>query len=190
MSVLHVDSRLVETASILVHRPGKIVFRFIGEQFFSNYPRLSPEVEKLQIIDPGPIRVGTRACQVRIDQGRRSESDFVISEFEPNQRICLEGLTYPYRCAWEMEEINPDASTLVICSFELPHIVMESGIEGLVCTAVRAGIEHILSRLKCLVENDAAQRLPHGDFLPKPWNETSHKTHSLASVGIQSEMVV
>lgn len=188
MSVLHVNSRLVETASILVHRPGKIVFCFIGEQFFSNYPRLSPEVQKLRQIDPGPIRIGTRACQVRVDQGRRSESHFVISEFEPGQKICLEGLTFPYRCGWEMEEINPQTSTLVICSFELPQIEMESGTEGLVRTAVRAGIESILSRLKSLVEADSAQHLPGQDFPPKPWKETSDNAPDPGSAGIPSEV--
>jgi len=63
-------------ADILIRRPPEVVFGFVARDFFANYPRWSPQVQRLELLTPGPIRVGSRARQVRIDQGRRSESTF------------------------------------------------------------------------------------------------------------------
>lgn len=70
---------LMAKSSSIIKRPPEDVFRFVGERFFENYPRWSPEVVELTPLSDGPVGVGTMARQVRVDQGRRSESIFRVS---------------------------------------------------------------------------------------------------------------
>jgi hypothetical protein len=61
MFAFNQSSPVVANASVVIDRPPEAVFRFVGEQFFANYPRWSPEVRELRQIGSGPVRVGTRA---------------------------------------------------------------------------------------------------------------------------------
>lgn len=70
-----------------IDRPAEAIFHYIATRFFENYPRWSPEVCELQPLTPGPVRLGTKARQVRVDQSRRSESTFQVTAYEPAQRL-------------------------------------------------------------------------------------------------------
>jgi len=72
---------VVGRSSVIIGKRAEEVFRFIGEDFFENYPKWSPEVKNLNALSDGPVRVGTLARQVRVDFGYRSESDFRVLEF-------------------------------------------------------------------------------------------------------------
>lgn len=70
-------------ASIEIHRHPRSVYAFIAENFERNYPRWSPEVKELHILSKGPLRVGSLGRQIRVDQGRRSNSTFKITRMTP-----------------------------------------------------------------------------------------------------------
>lgn len=74
-------------ADILIRRPPERVFGFVVRDFYANYPRWSPQVQRLEVLTPGPVRVGSQARQVRIDQGRRSESTFRVTALEEPVRV-------------------------------------------------------------------------------------------------------
>ncbi len=74
-------------ADILIQKPLDLVYDFVVRDFFVNYPRWSPEVRRLDVLTPGPVRVGSRAHQVRIDQGRQSESTFRVTALEELTRL-------------------------------------------------------------------------------------------------------
>ena len=65
MFAFRISSPVVEHASVVIHRSPEAVFRFVGEQFFTNYPRWSPEVQELRQIGSGPVKAGTRASSAR-----------------------------------------------------------------------------------------------------------------------------
>ncbi len=79
-------------AEILIQRPLELVYGFVTRDVFANDPRWSPEVRRLDVLTPGPVRVGSRARQVRVDQGRQSESTFQVTTLEePLQLDFAEG---------------------------------------------------------------------------------------------------
>ncbi len=79
-------------AEILIQRPLELVYGFVTRDVFANYPRWSSEVRRLDVLTPGPVRVGSRARQVRVDQGRQSESTFQVTTLEePLQLDFAEG---------------------------------------------------------------------------------------------------
>ena len=51
---------VVGKSSVIIRKPMEEVFRFIGEDFFENYPKWSPEVKDLKALSDGPVKVGTR----------------------------------------------------------------------------------------------------------------------------------
>ena len=81
------DTRVVGKANALIQRPPKDIFDFVGANFLTNYPRWSPEVVELKPLTEGPVKVGTLCHQVRVDQGRRSESTFKVMAFQPSQHM-------------------------------------------------------------------------------------------------------
>jgi hypothetical protein len=58
---------VVGCAQVVIRSTPEMIFEFIGVNFFSNYPRWSPEVVELEKLSDGDIAVGTLGRQVRID---------------------------------------------------------------------------------------------------------------------------
>jgi carbon monoxide dehydrogenase subunit G len=140
-------------ASIAIGRPPEAVYRFIAEDFERNYPRWSPEVRDLKIVSPGPIRVGTRARQVRVDQGRRTESTFRITRMDAPRQLTFEGgapeFVVDYRIA-------PDGGqSRLTFSFELKRIdLMMRPFEKLIRVAIDDGAKRTVRNLKRLIESE------------------------------------
>ncbi|MCG7755070.1 MAG: SRPBCC family protein [Nitrosomonas sp.] len=144
---------VIGRAHTIVPCPAAELFQYIGAGLFENYPKWSPEVKELEQITPGPVQLGTEGRQVRVDQGRRSESRFKISTFEPGQRITLVGVSDPFRCTYELQEISPAQSTQLTFSFELLEILaIMRPFEGLVRVAIKDGAGRTVQNIKRLVE--------------------------------------
>jgi hypothetical protein len=150
------SSPIISKATIVIGRPSDDVFRFIGEEFFANYSRWSPEVQELKQLSPGPVGVGTKARQVRVDQGHRSESTFGVTIFRPGERICFEGISNAYRCDYELKSNNFEPSTRVTFTFELPKLEMYMRpFEKLIRVVLQDGAERTVRNLKRLIEAES-----------------------------------
>lgn len=140
-------------ASTVIKKPVEDVFHFIGEEFFDNYPRWSPEVVELKALSDGPLKVGAMARQVRVDHGHRSESTFTVTDFQPNRRIAFSGVSNAYHCTYELEAAQPAAATRVAFTFELPRLEpFMRPFEKLIRVAVQDGAERTVKNLKGLIE--------------------------------------
>ncbi len=113
-----VEIRCDSTADIA--QPIDVVWQFVVVNFFDNYPRWSPQVRSVRKLTDGPIAIGTRGHQERIDHGRRTESYFVVSSFVPREQICFEGEDYPYRIRYALEPV--DYGTHLTFCFELTSL--------------------------------------------------------------------
>lgn len=154
-------SPVVAKASIVIDRPADEVFHFIGDNFFLNYPRWSPEVKELKQISPGEVKLGTRARQVRVDQGHRTESIFGVTVFIPGQRICFEGISNAYRCDYELKVSATEQATRVMFTFELPKLEMfMRPFEKLIRVVAQDGAERTLRNLKRLIEAESVVCAP------------------------------
>lgn len=138
-------------ASIDIERPQEAVYAFIAEDFARNYPRWSPEVKELRVVSTGPMRVGTVARQVRVDQGRRTESTFKITHMEPSSRLTFQGTTFPFLVDYRFDAASQH--TRLTFTFELRRLdLMMRPFEKLIRLAVQNGAERTVRNLKRLIE--------------------------------------
>ena len=142
-------------ASIEIERPPHAVYAFIAEEFERNYPRWSPEVKELRLMSNGPVRVGTVARQVRVDQGRRTESTFKITHMEPGSRLTFQGTSFPFLVDYRF--IAASQHTQLTFSFELRRVdLIMRPFEKLIRIAVQEGAERTVRNLKRLIEAECA----------------------------------
>lgn len=144
---------VVGSASITIGHPTEDLFRFIGVDFFRNYPKWSPEVIQLESLTEGPVKLGTVIRQVRVDQGHRTDSKFRVNIFEPNKRLCFAGVSDPYRCTYELSELNGGNASRLTFTFELLEIQMfMRPFEKLIRSVVQDGSDRTVRNIKRLVE--------------------------------------
>ncbi|MCX7067155.1 MAG: SRPBCC family protein [Methylococcales bacterium] len=142
------------TGTIVINQSVDNVFSFITEGFFENYPRWSPEVQKLELLSTPPLQLNSLVRQVRIDNGQRSESTFRITTYKVNQKLVFEGVSNAYRCSYEFSSTNPSANTQLAFTFELLKLeLFMLPFEKLVCIAVQEGAKRTVRNLKNLIES-------------------------------------
>ncbi|MBS3952769.1 MAG: SRPBCC family protein [Methylomicrobium sp.] len=141
------------TASIVVNKPIDQVFKFIGIDFFENYPRWSPEVRECELLSDPPLRLNSFVRQVRIDQGQKSESTFKVTVFKPERQLVFEGVSNAYRCSYDLLALQ--TSTELIFTFELLKLeLFMLPFEKLIGIAVQDGAKRTVRNLKTLLEAD------------------------------------
>ncbi len=144
-------------ASILINRPAPEVFTFIADDFIRNYRRWSPEVQRIELLTSGPLRVGSRARQVRVDQGRRTESTFRVVALDRPNRVCFAETGDRFRIEYSM---TPGAGkaleeqTRLAFEFQLNRLELYMRpFEKLIRSAVKEGAERVVQNIKRLVES-------------------------------------
>lgn len=138
-------------AQTLIRLPPERVFGFVVDDFLQNYPRWSPEVRTLEALTAGPIRVGWVGRQVRVDQGRRTDSEFRLVALDPERRVLFRGLTDPYAIEYRFEPIGEHTRLLFI--FELSRLNLAlRPFEKLIRVAAQDGAERVVRNLKGLIE--------------------------------------
>lgn len=156
------DNHVFAKAGITIRSSAEEIFKFIGADFFINYPRWSPEVVDLKLLTPGEVGLGTMARQVRIDQGNRSESSFKITVYQPCRRIRFEGVSDPYVCDYALEPDAGGNSTRVVFVFELLRLELYMRpFEKLIRIAIQDGAERTVRNIKHLIETEAAAVASH-----------------------------
>jgi hypothetical protein len=140
-------------ASILIARPPETVFRFVVLDFFSNYSRWSPEVERLETLTPGPIQVGSLARQVRVDHVRRSESTFRVTSLEDPREVEFRETRERFRIAFRLDPAA--CQTRLTLDFELMRLELHlRPFAGLIRSAVEDSARRVVERIKGLVEDE------------------------------------
>ena len=143
-------------SSTLIRCPVSDVFGFVVTDFVRNYPRWSPEVQKLTPLSNGPLAVGWKARQVRIDQGRRSEADFKVIALEPERRVCFKGIKDPFEINYFFEP--QQGYTRLTFSFELAKLNFAMRpFEKLIRVAVKDATERVVRDLRLLAERELGQ---------------------------------
>lgn len=140
-------------ANVLIARLPKHVFEFVALDFYKNYRRWSPEVQRLDPLTPGPIRVGSLARQVRIDHGRRSESTFRVTVLDDPRRVEFVETRDRFRIGYSLD---PRAGqTRLTLDFDLMRLELHlRPFTGLIRSLVQDGAERAVRNIKCLLEGD------------------------------------
>lgn len=162
------------SATIRIGRPVSTVYRFIAVDFYRNYPRWSPEVVALTPLTPGPWREGALARQVRVDQGRRSDTTFRATRLEPDRRMLIDGVSAAYHADYELEA-EGEGGTLLSFRFRLDRLeLFMLPFEKLIRSALAEGAARTARNLKGLLEAEAPPAsgpgpvLAHSTARPQP----------------------
>jgi hypothetical protein len=141
----------------LIRCPLPDVYGFVVNDFVRNYPRWSPEVQHLRPLTDGPLDLGWTAHQVRVDQGRRTETDFRVIVLDPQHRVCFKGIKDPFVIDYRFDPHGQN--TQLTFSFELARLGFAlRPFEKLIRFAVQDGTERVVRNLKALVERELGQR--------------------------------
>ena len=141
-------------STVMIERPPEAIFAFVVEDFLLNYPRWSPEVKSLKALSEGPLTPGWKARQVRVDQGRRTATDFQVVSLERPHHVSFRGLKDPYGIEFRLQPQAPQRTQLVF-SFELGQLGLAfRPFEKLIRHAVQGGVERVTRNLKILIETE------------------------------------
>jgi hypothetical protein len=143
-------------ASILIERPAEAVFAFIADDFARNYKRWSPEVQRLEVLTPGPLRLGSRARQVRVDQGRRSDTTFRVTILERPNRVCFAEVRDQFRIDYLVDSLGDGTESgpvRLTFGFQLTRMELYMRpFEKLIRSAVQDGATRVVRNIKGLAE--------------------------------------
>ena len=159
-------------ASSLIAAPPQIVYDFIAVDFARNYRRWSPEVQRLDMLTPGPLRVGSRARQVRFDQGRLSDHTFRVVAMEPPRRVSFAESADRFRIEYRMEPV--EEQTRLTFLFELRRVEFYMRpFEKLIGVAIQEGAVRVVGNIKRLIELEST----HPDCRQSPLSGEDHGVH-------------
>jgi hypothetical protein len=138
-------------ASILIAAPPHRVYEFVAIDFARNYRRWSPEVQRLEMLTPGPLRVGSRARQVRVDRGRRSDSSFRVVALDPASRVGFVESSGQFLIDYRIDELGDRTRLTFVFELRRLELYMRP-FEKLVRVAVQDGVERVVRNIKGLIE--------------------------------------
>jgi len=162
---------VVGRATIFVKSPPDEIFDYIGLNFFTNYPKWSPEVVELEQLSDGPMQLGTLGRQVRVDQRRRLESRFKVTTYDFGRCLRFAGVPDPFVCTFDLERMErtgaTDGTTLTFTfeGFELRDYMKP--FEKLIRVVVQDGAARTVGNIKRLIERQRRVRPPLGAPQPR-----------------------
>ena len=142
-------------SQITIRRPVSKVYSFVVTDFLKNYPRWSPEVIELEFIGENKIALGVRGRQIRVDQGRRSETRFQITELIEQKRAVFDGdLQAKFAIRYNFES-KSDEETIIFFEFELKRIdLFMMPFQKLIRIAIQDGADRTIRNIKRLIESE------------------------------------
>ncbi|WP_333874507.1 SRPBCC family protein [Methylobacter sp.] len=139
-------------ASIEIDKPIHDVFSYIGEHFFDNYPKWSVEVVEFEPLDGKDVFIGSKAKQIRKDNGTKVESVFEITDYQPCIKLIFKGLTEPYKHSYLLESCEQTQSTRLTFRFDLLEVeVFMRPFAKLIRSAIEDGAENTVENIKSLI---------------------------------------
>ena len=146
-----------------IGRPVETVFGFVVTEFFTNYPRWSPEVTALEPLDAAgnpsvgmqpTVEVGTRARQVRVDHGRRSDTIVGVVELDPHRRVAFASDGNPAFTS-TFHVADRGHTTALTFRFELKELKLYMRpFERMIRRAIQDGAERTVVNIRDLVERE------------------------------------
>jgi hypothetical protein len=149
---LEANQMIMGSASSEIGLPIEQVFQFVVIDFAKNYRRWAPEVQNLEILTDGPLKLGSRARQIRIDQGRRSDTCFQVTALEPLHKVCFAETSRKYQAEYAMRACS--RGTHLRFEFRLQKVELYMRpFEKLIRIAIQDGTEKTVRNIKQLVES-------------------------------------
>lgn len=141
-----------EGASILIDAPQQVVFNYVADHYFENYPKWAPEIVEVEAFDGDIVTVGLKGKQVRVEFNEKVESTFVVEEYEPYEKFALRGLEPVFKSVYLTENHSDEGKTKLTFNFELLDLdLFMRPFAKLIRSAIKEGAENTVERIKELI---------------------------------------
>ena len=132
--------------SALINAPVEKIFAYLMD--VNNRKDYIPALEEVIMLDPLPIRQGSRYIEVAMIAGRRLETTYQVTAFELNQRISAKTLKsiFPIQADLLLKEGQRGSTLTIRLNFQLKGIFRLAS--GIVQGIVRQQARDILTKLK------------------------------------------
>jgi len=144
--------------SIVIDRPAEEVWNFVHDT--ANDVRWQPMLAESESLSDGPMSVGTQVRQVRHFLGLRIETILEVTEYEPNRRSAVRGISGPIPLSGSYEIEPVDAGTRFTVSGELDAHGFFKLTEPVFARIAGRELESNLGHLKDLLEASSAGAEP------------------------------
>jgi hypothetical protein len=141
-------------ATATIGLPTEHVYHFVVTDFAKNYRRWAPEVRRLDMLTTGPLQIGSRARQIRVDQGRKSDTRFQVVALEQPSKVCFAELSRKFQGEYTMTPC--ETGTCLRFEFRLHKVdLFMKPFEKLIRHAIQDGAERTVRNIKHLVERES-----------------------------------
>ncbi|MGR9073128.1 MAG: hypothetical protein ACU833_08710 [Gammaproteobacteria bacterium] len=159
MSAFDMPSSVSGAASIEIAKPVDKVFKEVAVDFFKKYPLWALEVDEFQPLEGYAVAVGKKARQIRTDQGQTVESIFEVIEFDPPEKLTIQGIDVAYRNSYLFERID-EKNTLLTYKFELLDLdFFIRPFQKLIRVAIEEGAENTVNNIKSIIMNPRKRKI-------------------------------
>lgn len=141
-----------------VARSAGATFDVIGTHVYDNHPLWEQEVLEIRPITGGAVGLGSRAVMVRRDFGRRTEVEYVVTEFEQERRIGFHhpASTLDFRISFELTPVDADSCEVHVAVRAQPR-GWSRLLEPVMRRAMPKQAERITTQMAQVVESSTAR---------------------------------
>ena len=138
--------------SMVIKRSASDIFAFLTD--IEKGTEWQAELVEVSQTSTGPMGVGTTIREVRRFLGRKLESVFQVTEFEPSQKLAFQSTVapFPMRGQYTLEPEAEDAGTKVTFVIEADLSGAFKMAETIVVHTAKRQIDADLTKLKALLE--------------------------------------
>lgn len=138
--------------SMVINRSASDIFAFLTD--IEKGTEWQVELVEASQTSTGPMAVGTTIREVRRFLGRKLESVFQVTEFEPSQKVAFQSTVapFPMRAQYALEPEADDEGTKVTFVIEADLSGAFKLAETIVVHTAKRQIDADLTKLKALLE--------------------------------------
>jgi uncharacterized protein YndB with AHSA1/START domain len=143
------------TVETLIRAPREKVFARAME--VERWPESVKAINKIELLTPGPVRVGTRFRETRIMFGREASEEMTFSEITPPERIVLTAESHGMRYRTEHLFLDEGGNTRLRLTFGGKPVTLAARLltplAALMAGKIRALLESDLADVKRAAES-------------------------------------
>ena len=131
------------TVETLINAPRAEVFALAID--LARWPEFIKAIEKIEVLTPGPVRVGTRFRETRRMYGRRATEEMTLAELAAPERIVLTAENYGTRYRIQEHFIAEAAGTRIRIDFEGTPLTWTASLLAPLATAMAGSVKEQLA---------------------------------------------
>ncbi len=138
--------------NITIKKSAPAIFAYLMD--VNNRSEYIPALEEVVMLDPLPIRKGSRYIEVAKIGGRRLETTYIVTQLEPNRYLKAKTLksVFPIEVSMVLTPTHAQTQLTIDLNFRLKGIFQLAS--GIVQGIVRDQARNILQKIKYNIETD------------------------------------